>query len=171
MKIPVDFTAGLAVLMCLLCASPAVRASSGELELPWSDLGSMVAGHRVKLVLPDTEVIQGLVVAVREDALVLNINKTSNRQKYPKGQNVIQRVSVSTIQVETSRSSGRIIGLAVGSLGGLTLGGDLAAHAAGSEAKALSTFFGVATACTLAGYYLGRAHDRPLTVIRIVPSY
>src|SRR5947199_8499293 len=85
------------ILMSIFCSgvpaaaqAPAhlARASAGELELPWSDLGSLVAGHRVKLVLPDTEVIQGQVVAVREDALVLNVNKTTNRQKYPKGQNV-----------------------------------------------------------------------------------
>jgi hypothetical protein len=38
-----------------------------------------------------------------------------------------------------SRSSGRTIGLVVGSLGGLTLGANLAPHTSGSERKALST--------------------------------
>ena len=171
MKIPGTLSSCVAILMCLLCSTPAAQASSGELELPWSDLGAMVAGHRVNLVLPDGAALQGQVLAVREDALVLNINKTSNRQAYPKGQNVIRRPLVSTLQLETSRSSGKTVGVIVGALGGLILGGDLVAHLAQSEAAGVSSFFAISTASSLAGYYIGKHHDRQATVIRIVASY
>ena len=170
MKTFTAFSACSAILMCALCAAPNALASSSQLELQWSDLGPTVAGHRVQLVLPDGARIQGQVVVVRDDALVLNVNKTSNSQSHPKGQQVVPRASVSTLQLESNRGSGKTMGVIVGALGGLILGGDLVAHAARSEAAAVPAFFGISTASTLAGYYIGKAHDRQATIIRIVPN-
>lgn len=154
----------------IVCASVVALASTNQVEIQWSELGPMITGQRVKLVLPDGAQIQGQTVAVREDALVVNISKTSDRKSYPKGQNVVRRASVSTVQLETSRSSGRTVGVIVGSLGGLILGGDLVAHTAHSEASAIPAFFGISTGSAILGYYLGREHDRQVTIIKIAPN-
>ena len=160
------------ILMCALCcAAPAAVASSNQVELKWSELAPLIIGQKVKLVLPGGPEIKGLAVAVREDALVLNVKKTSDRKAYPKGQNVIPRASMSTLQLETKHGSGgRTIGVIAGALGGLILGGDLVAHIATSEAVGISTFFGVSTGSTIAGYYLGKRYDRNVTIIRILPE-
>jgi len=106
--------------MCALCcAAPAAVASSNQVELKWSELAPLIIGHKVKLVLPGGPEIKGLAVAVREDALVLNVKKTSDRKAYPKGQNVIPRASLSTLQLETKQGSGgRTVGVIAGALGG-----------------------------------------------------
>src|SRR2546427_10453609 len=90
------------VLMCLLCISPAEAAS---LKLKWSELAPIILEHLVKVVMPGGQEIQGQAVAVREDALVLNIEKTSDRKAFPKGQSAIPPTSLSTLQFETDRGS------------------------------------------------------------------
>jgi hypothetical protein len=156
-----------AILMCLVwCAAPAEAAS---LELRWSELAPIILEHRVKVVLPGGQEIQGQAVAVREDALVLDIEKTSDRKAYPKGQGSIPRTSLTTLQVETIRGSGgRTMGLIAGVLGGVVLGGDLIAHTAHSEAAAISSFLGISTGSAIAGYYAGRGHDRQVTIVKIL---
>ena len=158
-----------AILMCGLCCSgAAARAASNHVELRWSELAPVIVNHKVKAVLPDGAVIQGLVAAVRDDALVLNTNKTSGRKGYP-GENVIPRALLTTLQIDEFRGAGgRTIGVIVGALGGLILGGDLVAHTAHSEAAAVSSFMGISTASAIAGYYAGRSRDHNVTTIKIV---
>jgi hypothetical protein len=125
----------------------------------------------VKLVLPGGAEIQGEAIAVREDTLLLNVKKTSDRKSYPRGQNTIPRASVTTLQLETIRGSGgRTIGVIVGALGGLILGGDLVAHTAHSEAAAISSFLGISTGSAIAGYYAGKTSDRRVTTVKILPE-
>jgi len=146
----------------------AALAASNRIELRWIELAPVVVNHKVKAVLPDGTEIQGLVVAVRDDALVLNVK---SRKGYPTGQNVIPRASLSTLQIDDFRGAGgRTIGVIVGALGGLILGGDLVAHTANTEAVAVSSFLGISTASAIAGYYAGRTRDHNVTMIRIVPE-
>jgi hypothetical protein len=160
-----------ATLVCALCFAPAVQASASQLELKWNELGPVIAGHQVKLVLPGGAEIQGEAIAVREDTLLLNVKKTSDRKSYPTGQNAIPRASVTTLQFETVRGSGgKTIGVIVGALGGLILGGDLVAHTAHSEAAATSSFLGISTGSAIAGYYAGKASDRRVTTVKILPE-
>jgi hypothetical protein len=160
-----------ATLACALCFAPAVQASASQLELKWNELGPVIAGHQVKLVLPGGAEIQGEAIAVREDTLLLNVKKTSDRKSYPKGQDAIPRASVTTLQIETIRGSGgRTIGVIVGALGGLILGGDLVAHTAHSEPAAISSFLGISAGSAIAGYYAGKASDRRVTTVKILPE-
>lgn len=160
-----------ATLVCALCFAPAVPASASQLELKWNELGPVIAGHEVKLVLPGGAEIEGEAIAVREDTLLLNVKKTSDRKSYPKGQNAIPRASVTTLQFETSHGSGgRTIGVIAGALGGLILGGDLVAHTAHSEAAAIPSFLAISTGSAIAGYYAGKTRDRHVTTVRIVPQ-
>ena len=160
-----------ATLACALCFTPAVQASASQLELKWNELGPVIAGHQVKLVLPGGAEIQGEAIAVREDTLLLNVKKTSDRKSYPRGQSAIPRAAVTTLQFETIRGSGgRTIGVIVGALGGLILGGDLVAHTAHSEPAAISSFLGISAGSAIAGYYAGKTSDRRVTTVKILPE-
>ena len=161
------------LLMTIVSAAvpAAALAASNRIELRWIELAPVVVNHKVKAVLPGGTEIQGSVVAVREDALVLNVKKTSDRKGYSTGQNVIPRASLSTLQIDDFHGAGgRTIGVIVGALGGLILGGDLVAHTANAEAAAVSSFLGISTASAIAGYYAGRTRDHNVTMIRIVPE-
>jgi len=158
-------------LVCALCFAPVAPASASQLEMKWNELGPVIAGHQVKLVLPGGAAIQGEAIAVRENTLLLDVKKTSDRRSYPRGQNAIQRASVTTLQFETVRGSGgRTIGLIVGVLGGVILGGDLVAHTSHSEAAAITSLFGISTGSAIAGYHSGRKHDRRITTVKILPE-
>ena len=61
-----------------------VLAESRPLELKWGELSPIIGGQQVQLVLPEGTAIKGEAVAVREEALVLDVKGTSNAKAYPK---------------------------------------------------------------------------------------
>jgi uncharacterized protein YcfJ len=154
-----------------LCASQTlVLAESRPLELKWGELSPMIKGQQVQLALPDGAAIQGEAIAVREEALVLDVRRTSNAKAYPKGSATIPRASITLIQVERRRGSwGRKLGTVVGVLSGVVLGGYVAAKTADSAGPGIATFLGIASAGTVGGYYVGKELDRRVTLIKIVP--
>jgi hypothetical protein len=153
----------------LACQSMAM-AESGPIELKWSELSFHIQGRDIQLVLPDGTSMGGMVEAVREDALVLNVKSTSAAATHPKGNAAIPRDTVKMLSLkETSGKWGRAIGVSLGSITGLTLGGYVAATRANSPGAGLSTFLVITGAGTLAGYFLGRSADRRVKHIRVVP--
>jgi hypothetical protein len=165
---PVRRRSALVVVFFLLAeVSP---AESKPLELKWNELSSMIAGHQVELTLPEGATIRGEAVAVREDALVIDVQRSSGAKAYPKGSATIPRASVSLIKLERARgSAGRTLGTIGGVLTGLVVGGYTASVATDNASTAIPLFLGMATGISIAGYYLGRAADRRVTVIRVVP--
>jgi hypothetical protein len=159
----------LLLVFCLV-AEVAPAAQSKPLELKWNELSSMIAGHRVELTLPEGATIQGEAVAVREDTLVIDVQKSSGAKAYPKGSATIPRASVNLIKLERARgSAGRTLGTIGGVLTGLVVGGYTAAVATDNASTAIPLFLGMATGISIAGYYLGRSADRRVTLIRVVP--
>ena len=73
-----------ATLFCALCFAPAVPASANRLDLKWNELGPMIAGHQVKLVLPSGTEIRGEAIAVRDDTMLLYVKKTSDADRIPR---------------------------------------------------------------------------------------
>lgn len=154
----------------MLAGQSMAMAESGPIELKWSELSFHIQGRDIALALPDGTSLIAEVEAVREDALVLNVRKTSNSRAHPKGNAVIPRDSVSILALKESRGKwGRKVGVSLGSITGLTLGGYVAATNANSAPAGLSTFLVITGAGTLAGYFLGKAADRRVKHIRVVP--
>lgn len=158
-------------LVLLMCAGQAlVLAESRPLELKWGELSPIIGGQRVQLVLPEGTAIKGEAIAVREEALVMDVQGTSNAKAYPKGSATIPRASVTLIQVERRRGSwGRKLGTVVGVLSGVVLGGYAAAVTADSASAGIATFLGIASAGTVGGYYAGRQLDKHVMLIKVVP--
>ena len=147
-----------------------VLAESRPLELKWGELSPIIGGQQVQLVLPEGTAIQGEAIAVREEALVMDVKRTSNAKAYPKGSATIPRASITLIQVERRRGSwGRKIGTVVGVLSGVMLGSYVTVKANPSVGPGIATFLGIASAGTVGGYYVGKELDRRVTLIKIVP--
>jgi hypothetical protein len=108
------------VLVALLLGQSVAKAAPMPVEVKWSELGAMISGRVVELTLPGGLKLKGDVVTVREDALVLDVRKTSDAKAYPKGGATIPRASVTTLKLERPRGHW---GRTVGSLGGLMAGG------------------------------------------------
>jgi hypothetical protein len=156
---------GLLTLLCV--GQQAALADSKPLELRWTELAPLIGGQRVEVLLNDGLKVKGEVIAVRDDTILLDV--ASAVKGYPKGNGTVARGSLMQINLERRRGAwGRSLGTVFGILTGMTVGGYAAAHT-DSAGAAIPTFLGVSTAIGTSGYYLGRAIDRRITKIRIVP--
>jgi hypothetical protein len=147
-----------------------VLAESRPLELKWGELSPIIGGQQVQLVLPEGTAIKGEAIAVREEALVMDVKRTSNAKAYPKGSATIPRASVTLIQVEKRRGSwGKKIGTVVGVLSGVMLGSYVVVRSNSAGVGGFAAFLGIASVGTVGGYYVGKELDRRVILIKIVP--
>jgi hypothetical protein len=161
-----------AVLLIALLMVPGIGlAQAKALEVGWNELAPMVNGHAVTLTLTDGMQVKGKAVAVREDALLLNVS--SPVPGYEKGNGSVPRGSVIAIDVKRERGiGGRALGTVVGTLGGMGLGAwvdarnNVLRHTLGED---VGTFIGIAAGGAVAGYFAGVAIDHKVTHIRVVP--
>ena len=158
----------LAGSVWLLMAGAAAAAPA---EIRWNELAALVVGHHVSIPLPGGGMVEGDALSVRDDSLVLDIRRTSDAGRYPKGQTPIPRAAVTEVRLAERRGpGGRILGSAVGAIAGVVAGAEIAVHGNRSEAAAVSTFTVTAIACTVGGYFIGRSADRHTRVLRVVPA-
>jgi hypothetical protein len=161
----------LAGSVWLLVAVFRGAAAAPPAEIRWNELAALIVGHRVSVPLPGGGIVGGEALSVRDNTLVLDVGKTSDASRYPKGQTPIPRASVTEVRLaERGGVGGRILGSAVGALIGIVGGAEIAVHGTRSEGPAVSTFTATAVACTVAGYFAGRAVDRHTRVLHIAPE-
>lgn len=158
----------------LLWAVAAWAGQAGQASLKWSELGPRIEGKKVALVLPDGTNVQGKVRGVNPAGLRLDISKTSDKRAQPKGVHTIPRQSVSVLRVTEYRKMGRLLF----TVGALATAGALAAHGARDSSLTegplvvIVPVVGAAGTAGLGvgGYYFGKAVDKRVTDIRIVPG-
>jgi len=158
---------------CPLSAKEQPKKSGPEKQyrLQWGDLAGMITAQKVSMVLPDAARLQGKVLAVEPETLVLDITKTSDRRAHPKGRASIPRASVSVLRL--TRPGGhvwQIVGGILGSFGGLFAGALAAGYSGGDEVAVLAAGLGGAVAGGVAGWWGGRVSDRKVIVITVVPE-
>lgn len=143
---------------------------SKPLEMKWGELAPFVTGHPVTVTLSDGTAVKGEAIAVRDDAMLLDVSSAA--KGYPKGSGSITRNSIALIDLQRTKGSwGRALGTVIGVLGGISLGAyvdakNLWTSSAGQET---GTFVGIAGAGAVAGYFAGRGIDKRITHIKIVP--
>lgn len=157
------------VLLLFTCHAVAL-AQSRPIELKWGELPQILEGQHVQLALPDGTVINGEALAVRDDALVMNVKRTSNKRIQAKGNAVVPRDSVTLIQLKRRKGSGaRALGTTLGAISGVVLGAYVGAVAADSGGAFVAIFVGIAAAGTAGGYFAGKEMDKQVTYIKVVP--
>jgi hypothetical protein len=149
--------ASLAVALALL--------SAGQEQLTWEEFGQVVVERKVSVPLPGNHKVEGEVLAVRPDGMVMDIWKTSDRAAFPRGQGFVPRSSVNTVRVIREKGPMKLVGGIAG-----TAGGFLAVIAVGfvtNGVGAIPMLLAGWPACGVGGYYLGKAADRRTTLITI----
>jgi hypothetical protein len=142
-----------------------------HVELAWDELAAFVVEKKISTVLPDGTKVQGEALAVRPESLVLDVQKTSSRKAWPKGQTEIPRTYVSELNLIRERGAAmRILGGVAGAIGGL-FGVSAVAYVADSAAFAIVGLVFLVPLAAVGGYYAGRLADRYTTriVIRGAP--
>jgi len=157
------------VLLLFTCHAVAL-AQSRPIELKWGELPQILEGQHVQLALPDGTVINGEALAVRDDALVMNVKRTSNKSIQAKGNAAVPRDSVTLIQLKRRKGSGaRALGTTLGAISGVVLGAYVGAVAADSGGAFVAIFVGIAAAGTAGGYFAGKEMDKQVLYIKVVP--
>lgn len=177
----IKFVPWLAVLSVVLLSIPSIvfAAAADEIQLPWSEIAAFVDHKTVALVLPEGAMIEGKVLAVEPDALVLDIKKSSDPRAHPPKQSSIPRSSVSVLQLKQVKGNRRWLGAAIGAGGGGVAAWLLAEgvfHVSGeglNPSKApvvVGAVAGIVAGATAIGYFVGRGGDKRVTFIKIIPA-
>jgi hypothetical protein len=147
-------------------------AKTNEIELHWNELAGVAAGKDVDLRLTDGTRVQGELLAVRPEALSMDVSKTSNQQTYPKGQREIPRTSVSTLEMRRLKTSRwRVVGTTAGVIGGIFAGAGVGVAICQSDCGAGAGWAGLGTGVAVAilGNRLGHEADKQTTKVKILP--
>ena len=163
---------GCAVMLALtaILTTPAQARAQDVERRPWSEL-VIVVGHHIGLSLPDGYV-EGRALAVTQDALEVDVEKTSNAGAYSKGPTSIPRSRVSVIRLRQGdgrapRVASQIIGQAA-VVGGLFGALNPRSGGLGGSLRSAGVQIGAATAGAMIGRRLDNRNVE--TLIRVVPD-
>ena len=158
------------VLICAMCLPAEAQQQNAR---SWSDLSQEVEpSWTLRMVLPDSTLVEGRTATFTSEALTMQVVKTSNKSLHPKGVVTIPRDQVKTLEIRKNSTKGRWIGTLVpvgaGAAAGLTYGqvnsGELVA------AGAAALLFGlVAVGGGVPGFFIGRAVDRQFHAVAVRP--
>jgi hypothetical protein len=146
-------------------------AEPRQAQLKWEDLASRITKKKVAFVLPDGTRVEGKVIAVEPDGLRLNVSKSSNRQAQPKGKHLVARQGLSVLRVTEYRKLGRVLGTlgAVGLAGGIVAASSIDLYEGPLVVIVPAVIAGGIAGAAVGGYYTGKAIDKRVAEIRIVP--
>lgn len=162
----------LALMFCAACGWARGGAPSKQAQLKWEELDARIANKKVAFVLPDGTHVAGKVIGVQPDGLRMKVSKSSNRQVQPKGRQLIPRQSISVLQVTDYRKLGRLLGTtgAIAAAAGIVAAQNIDLY----EGPAIIIVPAIAAAGTvgagIGGYYVGKAFDKRVTEIRVMPE-
>ena len=161
-------------MLALLLAVPLLADAAALMHVKWEGL-AVVTGHTVSIAMPGGAVITGKATGVESDALVVDVQKTSDRTAYPKGVVRVPRATLHRFEMQTKGKVGRIVGTPVGFVvgGGAGLGAWVGIQGGlwgnNNPTGAAAAWIGIAAAGTVGGYLLGNSVDKHWTAIEILP--
>ena len=138
-------------------------------DLTWGELPEIILEKRVATVLPDGTRIEGEVLAVRIESLVLDIHKSSARKLHPRGQAEIPRDAITSLKVILTEGPVKAAGGVLGAVGGMWSTAGLG-YATESAALVMTGLLFVLPIAIVGGYYAGKLADRRTTTIVIRPE-
>ena len=153
---------------------PLLADAAALMHVKWEGL-AVVTGHTVSIAMPGGAVITGKATGVESDALVVDVQKTSDRTAYPKGVVRVPRATLHRFEMQTKGKVGRIVGTPVGFVvgGGAGLGAWVGIQGGlwgnNNPTGAAAAWIGIAAAGTVGGYLLGNSVDKHWTAIEILP--
>ena len=169
----------LALGTAILTLFPLAVEATDVMHVQWREL-SMITGHTVRIFLPGGN-ITGKAGAVESDALVVEVQKTSDRNAYPKGTLRVPRENLHRIELLTKGKFFRVGGSIVGGLLAVPAGYAIGVYGVdecsfwssycphGHSVGGVAAAVGISAAGIAGGYFAGNALDKRWEVIEIVP--
>ena len=157
---------GIAVLLCWALPLECTAAPR-ELRTTWRELAGVAAGRKISIVLPDGARVQGKVLAVESDKLMLDVTKTSDKRTFPKGTASLPRASVRSFTMIQTRTLWKIVGTAIGLGGGLAIAAPVNAYAHNEGDGAPLAVAAIIAVPTALGFLAGWSADRKKVTVTI----
>jgi hypothetical protein len=163
-----------AAVLAALVVAP-IRAEAASLvHVQWEGLPTKVVGKTVSIAMPGGPVIKGKATGVESDALLVDVQSTTDAKAYPKGLARVPRATLRRFEMRTKGKAFRVLGTVLGSAAGLVAGvaaawgiqGGVLGNKHGGPAAA--AFCGIWAGGTIAGYFGGNAADKRWTPVEIV---
>jgi len=162
--------AGLAVV-AFLTSNLIFAKSDDPLTLRWAELHSVLKGRHIAVPLGNGAVVEGNYSSVEVGALVIEVTKSNNSVRHPKGMTSLPRTEVTQLTIKRHAGvKGRVIGLLVGgaiaglvSLAGSSEGTGISGEKAGAIVAPIGVGFGL-------GWLLDIAGSRPKKAVRVLPG-
>lgn len=105
----------VAALLFLVTPDIALARAAEQLALRWRELPPVLTGRQISVHLTDGATVEGKYSNLQADALSIQVTKTSDLAKHPKGAARLARPEVAQITVMRHRGwKGRTIGLIAG---------------------------------------------------------
>jgi hypothetical protein len=156
-----------------------LAAPTDQLAVRWSELHPVLKRRQISVQLTDGTAVEGRYSNLQADALSIQVRKTSDAAKHPKGATQLARSELVEITVMRHRGwKGRTIGLITGVAVGAIAAGTLHAisknEVGGWSSSSASTAAAGGGGAIGIGYLIGWLCDlvgsRPERVIRILPD-
>lgn len=169
----------IAAFLFSLTAGIVLAAPAAQLTVRWSKLQPVLKGRRLSVHLTDGAIVEGNYSNLQADALSIQVAKTSDPAKHPKGAANLARPTLALITVKRRVGwKGRTIGLIAGGAVAAIAVGVLHAESKNEVGGWSSTSATVAAAGGtgavgigfLIGWLLDFAGSRPEQVVQILPD-
>lgn len=151
----------------------ALSAREPELRLTWNQLNAWTGpSARVRILTPDKVTLEGQIIRVEDQTLLLRILNSSDKKKIGLGERSLDRAQVSSLSLRREITNGRKRGALVGAILGGVLGGlsgSIADTASSPAAGAAVGAIGNAAIWGGVGYLWGRSIDRVWTPVTLTP--
>jgi hypothetical protein len=147
--------------------APTPNSNSKRVLITWEELPPLVIEQKISTTLPDGTRLEGEALAVRPEALVVDVQKTSNKKLHPKGQTAVPRDLVSEVRV--IRIRGVAMRIILGILGGIGGTAGVTGLAFVTESVGIllpAMLLGIPLAA-VGGYYAGKLIDKRTTRLLI----
>jgi hypothetical protein len=170
----------VAVTAFLFALTPKIvlAAPAEQLALRWSELQPVLKGRQLSLRLADGATVEGKYSSLQADALSIQVTKTSDPAKHPKGATRLARPELAQLTVMRHRGwKGRTIGLiAGGAIAAVAIGtihaisnNEVGGWSSGSASAAAAGGAGAAGIGYLIGWLGDIAGSRPERAVQILP--
>ena len=153
----------LVAFLMLLAPLQAAR----DIRVTWQQLEQLTRGKKVAIVLPDAAWIEGNVLEVANDSLVVDVSKSSDKQLHPKGRTTVRRGSVHNLDMKKRGITWTVIGTAIGLGAGLAGAAPVNAYAHNEGDGAPGVVAAIIIVPAVLGFFLGRHSDNKTVNVTI----
>jgi hypothetical protein len=173
------FSLSFITAACLLPFAPNIAraAPAREMALRWSELQPVLTGRQISVHLTDGATVEGRYSSLQADALSIQVKKTSDPARHPKGAARLARREVARITVMRRVGwKGRVIGLVAGGAIAATATGvlhtistnEVGGWSSGSAGVAAGVGVAAVGIGYLTGWLLDSVRARPEVELRIL---